>query len=314
VLGTPEDLGEDTPIVSKQVGTQSVPTERLIPVPETSTVLNIILHVLYGTSSAQHSPTFDALTTAVDRMPFYDLVPKQHIIPRTPLYDLLLTHAPLFPIQLYTLAGHHELYGLAVATSSHLLSYPLANLPEEMAERMGALYLKKLLCLHLDRFNALKDILLSPPHPHPPTKECSFTEQKKLTRAWALVAAYLAWDARPGTPLVYNSSLYASAFFCLFIFSWSRRGSDQTLMRVDLSTHSMRSAFQPLTENLSCNLCHEGLQKRIKDSIVQWASVKVHLLFASSYLFQLCFFANSAPYEVHPVICRVQSSQEESDA
>ncbi|KAF9443975.1 hypothetical protein P691DRAFT_808043 [Macrolepiota fuliginosa MF-IS2] len=178
---------------------QSNHPDGIIHVSETSSVLNIILHMLYGTPVAQHSPSFETLVTAVDRMPYYDLNPKDYIVPRTPLYDLLLTSAPLFPLQVYALAGHHDLQDLAVVTSSHLLSYPLANLPEEQAERMGAVYLKRLLCLHLDRFNALKQILLQPPHPHPPTKECSFTDQKKLTRAWALVAAYLAWDARPGT-------------------------------------------------------------------------------------------------------------------
>lgn len=187
----------DTATVTKQV-LGSIYPEGIIQVPETSAVLNVILHVLYGTSAAQHSPSFETLTTAVDRMPYYDLEPKAYITPRTPLYDHLLTYAPLFPLQLYALAGHYDLQDLAVATSSHLLSYPLANLPEEMAERMGAVYLKRLLCLHLERFNALKDILLQPPHPHPATKDCSFTDQKKLTRAWALVSAYLAWDARPG--------------------------------------------------------------------------------------------------------------------
>ncbi|KAF5350125.1 hypothetical protein D9756_009124 [Leucocoprinus leucothites] len=190
------DLDKNTP--TREAPSNPSRSDELIHVPDTSAVLNVILHMLYGTSSAQHSPSFEILTTAVNQMPYYDLVPKNHIVPRTPLYDLLLTHAPLFPLQLYTLAAHHDLQELAVATSSHLLSYPLSNLPEEAVDRMGALYLKRLLCLHLDRFNALKQILLSPPHPHPATRQCSFQDQKKLTRAWALVSAYLAWDARPG--------------------------------------------------------------------------------------------------------------------
>lgn len=171
----------------------------MIPVPETSAVLNVILHMMYGSSAAQHSPAFETLTTVVERMSCYDLHPKNFIFPRAPLYELLLAYAPLFPLPLYTLAGHHDLYDLAVATSSHLLSYPLSNLTDEVVEQMGALYLKKLMCLHLERFNALKQILLQPPHPHPASKECSFMDQRRLTRAWALVAAYLAWDARPGT-------------------------------------------------------------------------------------------------------------------
>lgn len=170
----------------------------IINVPDSSSVLNIILHLLYGTPSAQHSPSFDVLRTAVDRMPFYGIIPKDHIVPMTPLYTLLLSHAPLVPIDLYALAGHYDLQSLAVATSPHLLSYPLANITDEMAERISAIYLKRLLSLHMNRSNSLKQILLGPPHPHPQTKECTFVEQKKLTRAWALVSAYLAWDERLG--------------------------------------------------------------------------------------------------------------------
>ncbi|KAJ3576429.1 hypothetical protein NP233_g442 [Leucocoprinus birnbaumii] len=174
------------------------PPDELIHIPDTSSVLNVILHVLYCTSSARNSPSFETLATAVDRMPYYDLPPRNHVTPHTPLYDQLLMHAPLFPLQLYALAAYHDLRELAVATSSHLLSYPLATLPEDVAQRMGALYLKRLLAMHLERFNALKQILLSPPLPHPATIDCTFQDQKKLTRAWALVSAYLAWDARAG--------------------------------------------------------------------------------------------------------------------
>lgn len=67
-----------------------------------------------------------------------------------------------------------------------------------MAERIGAVYLKRLFFLHFGRAEALKRILLPPPHPHAPTPSCDFSDQKKLTRAWALASAYLAWDTRPG--------------------------------------------------------------------------------------------------------------------
>ena len=65
---------------------------------------------------------------------------------------------------------------------------------------MGPVYLKRLFFLHFGRIDALKRVLLPPPHPHPPTQHCDFTEQKHLTRAWALASAYFAWDARPGQP------------------------------------------------------------------------------------------------------------------
>ncbi|CAA7263836.1 unnamed protein product [Cyclocybe aegerita] len=174
--------------------------DQLIQLDAPSQELNVILHMLYGTSCAAHSPSLETLINAVDRMPSYSMVPEEHIVPSSHLHNLLLSYAPLHPLELYTLAASHNLEPLAVKTSSHLLSYSLQTITDEQAERIGAVYLKKLMVLHFGRFTALKNILLQPPHPHPPTKECDFIQQRKLTRAWALVSAYLAWDARPGTP------------------------------------------------------------------------------------------------------------------
>ncbi|KAF9569051.1 hypothetical protein CPC08DRAFT_702169 [Agrocybe pediades] len=211
----------------------------VIPIPENSTVLNVILHAVYDMSCAHYSPSFPCLVTAVNRLPVYGISTKLCISPSTPLFSLLLSHAPLYPIELYALAASHDLYDLAVSTSSHLLSYPLATITDEMAERIGPVYLKRLFFLHFGRSDALKRVLLPPPHPHAPTPLCDFTEQKKLTRAWALASAYLAWDARP-----------------------------------DLSTSTMESALRPLAEHLTCEGCQQALRDRIKNLVVQWSVVK----------------------------------------
>jgi hypothetical protein len=213
--------------------------EPVIAVPDDSAVLNVILHTLYEMSCAQYSPSFEVLVTAVNRLPVYGIVPKTRIAPSAPLFSLLLSHAPLHPLELYTLAATYDLYDLAVSISSHLLSFPLATLTDDMAERIGPVYLKRLFFLHFGRSDALKRVLLPPPHPHAPTPECDFTEQKKLTRAWALASAYLAWDARP-----------------------------------DLSTSTMESALRPLAEHLTCEHCQQALRDRIKNLVVQWSVVK----------------------------------------
>ena len=172
--------------------------ETVITVPDNSTAFNVVLHAVYDISCAHYSPSFESLCEAVNRMAFYGISPKKYIAPSSPLYVLLLSHAPLYPLELYALAASHDVYDLAVSTSSHLLSFPLASLTDEMADRIGPVYLKRLFFLHFGRSDALKRVLLPPPHPHAPTLSCDFTEQKKLTRAWALASAYLAWDARPG--------------------------------------------------------------------------------------------------------------------
>lgn len=93
---------------------------------ETSTVLNVMLHTIYGMSCAHYSPTFETLTTAVRRLPIYGVRPKSRIMPSMPLYTLLLSQAPLYPLELYTLAAQFDLYELAEPTSSHLLGFPLS--------------------------------------------------------------------------------------------------------------------------------------------------------------------------------------------
>ena len=174
----------------------------VVSLPEPATVLNIILHVVYELSCAHYHPALDTLMSAVDAMDVYGLPPKRHIVPSSPLYAYILSQAPMQPIVVYALAAAHDLYELAVPVSSHLLSFALHTLTDDLAVRIGPVYMKRLFFLHLGRLEALKRLLLPPPHPHPPTQGCDFTEQKKLTRAWALASAYLAWDARPGTLLL----------------------------------------------------------------------------------------------------------------
>ncbi|KAF5393785.1 hypothetical protein D9757_000077 [Collybiopsis confluens] len=217
----------------------------VIHVPELSPVLNIILHAIYDMSCNHYSPSFETLSTAVNQLPLYGTPPKTRITPNTPLHALLLSHAPLFPLDVYTLAARHDMYELAVSASPHLLSFQLSNLTDEMAEAIGPKYLRRMFFLHIGRSDALK----RPPHPHAPTPFCDFTDQKTLTRAWALASAYLAWDARP-----------AMVAQCAF--------------NPDLSTGFLESALAPLAEHLSCDLCKQGLKDRIKNLIVQWSVVK----------------------------------------
>ncbi|KAJ7638762.1 hypothetical protein FB45DRAFT_903741 [Roridomyces roridus] len=211
----------------------------ILNVPEPSPVLNIILHAIYEMSCAHYSPPFNVLVKAVDSMPIYGIDPKTTILPATPLFTLLLSQAPLFPLDLYTLAAHYDIFELAVPTSSHLLAFPLSRLTDDAVERMGAIYLKRLFFLHFGRAEALKRVLGAPPHPHPPTPFCDFVQQKTLARAWALATAYLAWDIRP-----------------------------------DMSTTTLESALRPLSTHLTCDSCKDALDERIKNLVVQWSIVK----------------------------------------
>ncbi len=174
----------------------------ILPLHLDSIVLNILLHTIYNMSAAHYAPTPDTVISAVESLEEYGLSVKTYLAPATPLYTLFLGTAPQAPIEFYAVAGGYDLHHLAVPISSFLLSYSLASLTDELAVKMGPLYLKRLFYLHLGRVEALKRLLLPPPQPHVPTPTCDFSEQKKLTRAWALASAYLAWDVRPGKPLM----------------------------------------------------------------------------------------------------------------
>jgi hypothetical protein len=178
-----------------------LPPGPVITLPESSSVLNVIFHTLYGTSCAQNLPSLDDLVQAVDCMPKYDIIPSTLIVPQTPLYTLLLSFAPLQPMVVYSLAGQHGLSELAEHTSSHLLSYPLFTIDDTLATRMGPVYLRRLFMLHWNRLACLKEYVVKPPPHHVPSKECTTEDQNKLTRAWSLAAASLVWDARPGTSI-----------------------------------------------------------------------------------------------------------------
>ena len=240
------------------------PRFREIPIylDASSAEVNIILHALYGTSPAINSPDTTTLINSVDRMPTYGISPQTLIHPLAPLYGLLLAHAPLRPLEIYALAAHHNIASLAVSASTHLLAYDLTTMSDDMAQRMGAIYLKKILTLQIDRQKSLKQILLHPPHPHPPTDECGLKDQGKLTRTWALVSAYFVWDAQSG--------------LCLHSFCRVINFTALLLLLTDLSSNRIRQAIESVAEHISCELCRQVLAKKIKDAVVQWATVKVN--------------------------------------
>lgn len=170
----------------------------VVPVEDTSPVINVVLHTIYDLTSEPFHPSLVVLSSAIDSMNNYGLSICNYASPNQPLYQLLLSQAPYDPINFYALAAAHNLEDLAVAISPHLLSYNLSLLTDELVARMGAIYLRRLFFLHRGRLEALKRLLLRPPEQHGPISSCDEEQQRKLTRAWALAAAQLAWDARPG--------------------------------------------------------------------------------------------------------------------
>lgn len=170
----------------------------VVALPEASPVINLMLHVVYNLWCSEYVASNEDVIQTVDALSKYGVSVRAHICPNTPLYDLILSRAPISPIEMYALAANHDLEELATAISSHLLSFDLSGLSDELVERMGAVYLRRLIFLHLGRSEALKRLLLPPSAYHLPTSDCGFKEQGELVSAWSHATAALCWNARPG--------------------------------------------------------------------------------------------------------------------
>ncbi|KZT72032.1 hypothetical protein DAEQUDRAFT_706336 [Daedalea quercina L-15889] len=211
-----------------------------ILVSERAEVLNIVLHTIYDISSTQFLPSFETVSEATNVLARYGVDLKLHAGPSQSLHSLISSFAPYRPIDTFALAASHNLEDVAVASSAHLLAYRLSTLTDELAERMGSIYLKRLVFLHLGRIEALKALLLTPPHRHQVVPDCNEEVQPALMRAWALASAHLLWDARP-----------------------------------NLSTHLLQATLLFFEKDIKCELCKACLHERITVLMREWAAVKV---------------------------------------
>jgi hypothetical protein len=229
-----------------------LPTTSAKRAPHTASIINIILLTIYGLSCSQFNPTFQELEAAVDGLQTYGISPRQLITSAHPLYSLILNHAPYRPLDVYILATSHSLEDLAVTTSSHLLSLKLYKLTDEMCLKIGAVYLKRLFDLHLDREGSLKAALSPFPTRHAPTKSCrcgAGDAGGSLHRAWAQGLADLTWDIRP-----------------------------------DISVNMLKLKLSPIAAHLDCTLCQKSVENRIDDLCSRWSLVRVRTSFSSLVL------------------------------
>lgn len=201
---------------------------------------------MYAWPCSRYSPSFEHLSEAVATLNIYGLPVSTFLTPNSPLFDALLAYAPTRPLDLYALSASFRIHQLAVSASPHLLSLPLCSLTDDMALKIGPIYLKKLFFLHLGRLEALKQLLHPPPPLHDPTPTCGYEEQRKLRRSWALASSYLMWNAQP-----------------------------------DTSPNTIDKTLCSLANHLTCDLCKLSLQDRIRSLAVQWSVVKVNICCSS---------------------------------
>ncbi|KAI0656545.1 hypothetical protein C8Q70DRAFT_1108135, partial [Cubamyces menziesii] len=213
----------------------------ILTLPETAVSLNIAFHVMYGMSVLPHIPPLESTEAALDVLIKYGLpISQLAATPTLPLFDLLRSYAPYYPIESYALVAHHRLESLAVVISSHLLAYDVSRISDELCVKMGPIYFKRLVNLQQSRIDALRNIVLRPPEMHPVTLICNEENQRELTRAWAFANAEMVWSALP-----------------------------------NISVSALESTFTNAAEAVSCPECRAMLRQRIQEVISQWSMVKV---------------------------------------
>jgi hypothetical protein len=180
---------------SYSVNSNSIP---IILVPEHSPLVNLVLHCVYDLPCTRFSSSAEDVSSCVTTIIKYGLPLAAYTSQGGALYNLILSKAPTAGIQMYALAAQHGLERVAVAVSPFLLSFDLATLTDDLSGRMGAVYLRRLVFLHLGRSAALKRLLSPPLNYHTPDDSCGIQEYDAFMNAWSLAVAPLAWNARPG--------------------------------------------------------------------------------------------------------------------
>ncbi|KAK7685746.1 hypothetical protein QCA50_011092 [Cerrena zonata] len=207
-----------------------------ITLQEDSVVLNILLHVIYSLSLRQYSPPLETLLEAIEALKKYGVPLGPHAARAMPLFNELVIKMPVMPMEVYALAAEHDLFDLAAEASSFLLSFPLSTLTDQMAARIGPLYLRRFFSLHVERLRVLQHLLARPPSEHQPTLDCGWTDYQRLKTAWSLACSGIVYDAR-----------------------------------ADLSAERIRTILESLKVPLTCLDCKQSISQRVSEIVMKWS-------------------------------------------
>lgn len=212
-----------------------------VEVAESSAILEVILHALYDAAFPPETPSLDLLDVSIDRMPAHGIEPPRTIVSGCAVWRLLLSLAPRDPFRVYALAAFHQIHDLAVEVSTYTLPRPLGDVDDDKAVRMGAIYYKRLIALHFNRKQMLRDLILFSPPAHARTEICGNNGYIALSRAWNLRVSELLL-------------------------------SDLVLGGVTVDM--LRDWFNTLKDELSCDGCVQSLNSRIDGLVSKWALTK----------------------------------------
>lgn len=201
-------------------------------------LVGLITARIQGFSCRNYSPTVENFASAFSILTRHGYSLPSLVTPQSEVFSDLLLLSDSKPLQIYTLAASHSLDALAVQASTPALSVPLTEIDNNSAIAMGPVYLLRLATLHQQRKDALKALMLVAPKEHADVPDCGPEDRRSVMRAYALAAAYLAWEVVPNADR-----------------DWILRG------------------LSPLLGHVSCQLCEKNLRARIQAVLESWEQV-----------------------------------------
>jgi len=207
-------------------------------VTESATVLNIVLHVIYGRPCTTFGPTLDDIALALESLKNRGVATPSN--PKAEIWKLLLQRAASRPLQAMAIAALYSIEPVCADASRITLLTTLDHLSEAEALMMGPIYLRKLFFLHAGRRQALHRVIKGPLSPHPRSKGCTEEGFKGLAGQWAIVASDLVID----------------------------QGAAGT------TTKRLKEAFGALGAGKHCPQCRSTIQGTIEDVCRAWKSIR----------------------------------------
>jgi len=227
-----------TPPRAKSLPHPSDQTDSLYTIflQEDSVVFNLVLHMIYGMSCERYGPDVETVSRALGCLPAYGLrAPGQD----HDIWSILLRQAPLHPLRVYALGGAHAIDSLCTLASQYTLAVSLTDLTEDDAMNMGAIYLRRIIFLHLGREDALRRTIGTPPAGHDTSESCTQVAQAAVRRGWLAAVGDVLASSQPQ----------------------------------NIESGALLSKFAHLAA-LPCSTCKELVQGRIAGMIQDWVKVK----------------------------------------
>lgn len=214
----------------------------VLNLPYIGAVLNILLYIVYNRVGRIRNPdpSLSDLSSTFLALKEYGAPLEASLSESSRLFGLFSSMCESgSPLDVYATAAFHapDLHHVAVYASQFLLTLDLYSVTDELADKMGAVYLRRLFMLHVGRVDEFKKLIVGPPRAHTPTQQCN---AGTLLQVWALATAYLTWAASP-----------------------------------NVTATAIDNVLVSIIDRLNCHRCETSLRERFDMMKQKWSLVKV---------------------------------------